>query len=52
MRGGAVAEIQPAQPSGKNDASGDAKGAKKNELTEKAKDRPRPGTACLEKEGM
>jgi hypothetical protein len=40
--------VQPAQPSDENAVSGDTTGAKKNEKTEKAKDRPRKSTACLE----
>jgi len=42
---------QPAQPSDKKVVSEDTTGAKKNKPTEKAKDRPRQSTACLEKEG-
>jgi hypothetical protein len=42
---------QQAQPSDKKVVSEDTTGAKKNKLTEKAKDRPRQSTACLEKEG-
>jgi hypothetical protein len=43
---------QPAQPSDKKVVSEDTTGTKKNKLTEKAKDRPRQSTACLEKEEM
>jgi hypothetical protein len=43
--------VQPAQPSDKNGTSEDGTVTKKNEETEKAKDRPRLSTACLEKEG-
>jgi hypothetical protein len=48
MRGG---WNQPAQPSDREAASEDTTGAKKNEETEKAKDRPRQSTACLDKKG-
>jgi hypothetical protein len=50
--GGAIEAVSLRRRQTKEDASEDTSVAKKNVETEKAKDRPRQSTACLEKEAM